>query len=145
MASLAFTRGRCTAGFTAGGSTLQVWSAQSGVDLKGIEIFHEPDQNRAARKACELVSKGDCHIVMKGKIHTDDFLRAILDKEVGLRGSRLLSYVFILEVERPVRHLVFVTDGACMTSMSTQNPSLTFMALTARAANHAVEELKKAG
>ena len=38
---------------------------------------------------------------------------------------------------------LFVTDGACMTSTSTQNPSLTFMALTARAANHAVEELKK--
>ncbi len=38
---------------------------------------------------------------------------------------------------------VFVTDGACMTSTSTQNPSLTFMAITARAANHAAEELKK--
>jgi choline dehydrogenase-like flavoprotein len=38
---------------------------------------------------------------------------------------------------------VFVTDGACMTSTGNQNPSLTFMAITARAANHAVEELKK--
>lgn len=38
---------------------------------------------------------------------------------------------------------VFVTDGACMVSTGTQNPSLTFMAITARAANHAVEELKK--
>jgi len=38
---------------------------------------------------------------------------------------------------------VFVTDGACMTSAANQNPSLTYMALTARAANHAVEELKK--
>jgi choline dehydrogenase-like flavoprotein len=38
---------------------------------------------------------------------------------------------------------VFVTDGACMTSVGNQNPSLTFMALTARAANYAVEELKK--
>lgn len=38
---------------------------------------------------------------------------------------------------------VYVTDGACMTSSATQNPSLTYMALTARAANHAVEELKK--
>lgn len=38
---------------------------------------------------------------------------------------------------------VFVTDGACMTSVSTQNPSLTFMAITARAANHAVAEMKK--
>lgn len=38
---------------------------------------------------------------------------------------------------------VFLTDGACMTSSGCQNPSLTYMALTARAANHAVEELKK--
>jgi choline dehydrogenase-like flavoprotein len=38
---------------------------------------------------------------------------------------------------------VFVTDGACMTSTSTQNPSLTYMALAARAANHAVDLLKK--
>ena len=38
---------------------------------------------------------------------------------------------------------VFVTDGACMTSTGTQNPSLTFMAITARAANHAVDEMKK--
>ena len=38
---------------------------------------------------------------------------------------------------------VFVTDGACMTSTSTQNPSITFMALTARAANYAIEEMKK--
>lgn len=38
---------------------------------------------------------------------------------------------------------VFVTDGACMTSMGVQNPSLTFMALSARAANFAVEEMEK--
>lgn len=38
---------------------------------------------------------------------------------------------------------VFVTDGACMTSTSTQNPSLTFMAITARAANYAMDQLKK--
>jgi choline dehydrogenase-like flavoprotein len=38
---------------------------------------------------------------------------------------------------------VFVTDGAAMTSASNVNPSLTYMALTARAANYAVEELKK--
>jgi choline dehydrogenase-like flavoprotein len=38
---------------------------------------------------------------------------------------------------------VYVTDGSCMTSTSTQNPSLTFMAISARAANHAIEEMKK--
>lgn len=82
------------------------------LNLEGIDIVHEEDATRAARLAVELVSTGNCHIAMKGKIHTDDFLRAILDKEVGLRTKRLLSHVFILEVERPTRHLVFVTDGA---------------------------------
>lgn len=38
---------------------------------------------------------------------------------------------------------VYVADGACMTSSAYQNPSLTYMALTARAANHAVKELNK--
>jgi len=38
---------------------------------------------------------------------------------------------------------VFVTDGACMSSVAEQNPSLTFMAFTARAANYAAEEMKK--
>ena len=38
---------------------------------------------------------------------------------------------------------VFVTDGACMTSAGNQNPSITYMALTARAVNHAVNELNK--
>jgi choline dehydrogenase-like flavoprotein len=38
---------------------------------------------------------------------------------------------------------VYVTDGACMTSSGNQNPSITYMALTARAANHAVEEINK--
>jgi phosphate butyryltransferase len=85
---------------------------KTGISLEGIEILHEPDAEAAAKKAVHLVSSGNCHIVMKGKIHTDDFLRAVLDKEVGLRGKRLLSHTFILEVERPQRHLVFVTDGA---------------------------------
>jgi len=38
---------------------------------------------------------------------------------------------------------VFVTDGACMTSTGNQSPSILYMALTARAANHAVDELKR--
>jgi phosphate butyryltransferase len=87
-----------------------------GADISTCDLVHEPDATRAARRAVELVSSGACHIVMKGKIHTDDFLRAILDKEVGLRGARLLSHCFLLEVEQPPRsgrrRLVFVTDGA---------------------------------
>lgn len=81
-------------------------------DISQAEIVHIADADEAAKKAVQLVSSGECHIVMKGKIHSDDFLRAILDKEVGLRTGRLLSHVFILEVERPRQRLLFVTDGA---------------------------------
>jgi phosphate butyryltransferase len=81
-------------------------------DISLAEIVHVVDADQAARKAVQLVSSGECHIVMKGKLHSDDFLRAILDKEVGLRTGRLLSHVFILEVERPRKRLLFVTDGA---------------------------------
>ncbi len=82
------------------------------IDISSVEIVHEPDDHKAARRAVELVSSGQCHIVAKGKIHTDDFLRAILDREVGLRKGKLLSHAFLLEVERPTKHLIFVTDGA---------------------------------
>ena len=81
-------------------------------DISLAEIVHVVDADQAARKAVQLVSSGECHIVMKGKLHSDDFLRAILDKEVGLRTGRLLSHVFILEVERPRKRMLFVTDGA---------------------------------
>lgn len=96
-----------------------------GADISTAEIVHEGDSTKAALKAVSLVSSGDCHIAMKGKLHTDDFLRAVLDKEVGLRAGRLLSHVFLLEI--PPRsasavssvtapeqrsRLVFVTDGA---------------------------------
>ena len=54
------------------------------------------------------------------------------------RGSVLNKFNQIHAVKN-----VFVTDGACMTSAANQNPSLTYMALTARAVNHAVKELKR--
>ena len=51
----------------------------------------------------------------------------------------------VLDGNNRLHHVknVYVTDGACMTSAACVNPSITYMALTARAANHAVEELKK--
>jgi phosphate butyryltransferase len=87
-------------------------AARIGADISNAEVVDEPDTNAAARRAAALVSSGDCHILMKGKIHTDDFLRAVLDKEVGLRSGRMLSHAFLLEVEKPIRRLLFVTDGA---------------------------------
>jgi len=75
------------------------------------DVIDEPDDITAAREAVKLVSEGEADIVMKGYIHTDDFLRAILDRENGLRTGVVMSHVFIIEVPEFDR-LLFITDGA---------------------------------
>ncbi|OGO76612.1 MAG: phosphate butyryltransferase [Clostridiales bacterium GWB2_37_7] len=74
------------------------------------EIIDEPDLTLAARKAVELVSTGEAEFLMKGILQTADILRAVLDKEIGLRTDNLLSHVMVYEV--PSYHkLLFLTDG----------------------------------
>jgi phosphate butyryltransferase len=84
---------------------------ENGVDLSIADVVDAPSELAAAAKAVELVRSGDCGILMKGYIHTDDFLRAILDKEKGLRAGALMSHVFIAEVPG-FNHLIFISDGA---------------------------------
>jgi len=73
-------------------------------------IIHEPEPNQAARKVMELVRLGHAQMAMKGKIETGDFLRAALDKQVGLRLGRLLTHVGIFEIPGFDR-LLFVSDA----------------------------------
>jgi phosphate butyryltransferase len=80
-----------------------------GIDIGHAEMVNEPDDIRAAHKAVALVSEGKADIAMKGHLHTDDFLRAVLDKDTGLRSGSVMSHVFVVEL--PDR-LLFVTDGA---------------------------------
>lgn len=82
-----------------------------GLDLKQAEVVDMPDDLIAAQQAVLAVHSGDADILMKGQIHTDDFLRSVLHKERGLRTGSIMSHVFILET--PFRHkLTFITDGA---------------------------------
>ena len=81
------------------------------LDLTGIEIIDVKDPVPAARRAVEEVSSGKAHVFMKGYIHSDDFLRTVLDKEIGLRTQNILNHVFILEAQHLGR-LIFLTDGA---------------------------------
>ncbi len=81
------------------------------IKLAPDTIIHEPDDIKAANKAVQLVSSGKAEIVMKGYIHTDDFLRAVLSKEWGLRTRSTMSHVFIWE-SKSFNRLIFVTDGA---------------------------------
>ncbi|VVT23010.1 Phosphate acetyltransferase [Roseovarius sp. EC-HK134] len=80
-------------------------------DLTGIEIIAEPDPEAAARRAVALVQAGRAGAVMKGHLHTDQLLRAVLDKAAGLRTGRRLSHVFVMDVPG-LAHLLLVTDAA---------------------------------
>jgi phosphate butyryltransferase len=74
------------------------------------EIIDEPDLTQAARKAVELVSTGEAEFLMKGVLQTADIMRAVLDKEIGLRTDNLLSHVMVYEVAS-YHKLLFLTDG----------------------------------
>ncbi|MBW4974406.1 bifunctional enoyl-CoA hydratase/phosphate acetyltransferase [Roseovarius mucosus] len=80
-------------------------------DLTGIEIIAEPDPEAAARRAVALVRAGRAGAVMKGHLHTDQLLRAVLDKAAGLRTARRLTHIFVMDVPG-LAHLLLVTDAA---------------------------------
>ncbi|WP_448375246.1 bifunctional enoyl-CoA hydratase/phosphate acetyltransferase [Fervidobacterium sp.] len=64
----------------------------------------------SSKEAVKYVVEGKAHIVMKGLVKTSTLLKAVLDKEHGLRTERLLSHVAVVEVPG-VNRLIFVTDG----------------------------------
>jgi len=81
------------------------------IALGDATIVHEADPLRAAAAAPALVAGGEADILMKGHLHTDDFLRAILHREQGLRTGSLMSHIYL--VEHPQRdQFLFVSDGA---------------------------------
>lgn len=81
------------------------------MDLAKSEVIDMPDDLIAAQQAVLAVHSGDADILMKGHIHTDDFLRSVLHKERGLRTGSIMSHVFILETGFRNK-LTFITDGA---------------------------------
>ncbi len=86
-------------------------AAESGVTLDPQKIVDAPHSHGAAAAAVALVRDGRAHALMKGKLHTDELLEAVLDRTLGLRTERRLSHVFALDVPDHER-LLFITDAA---------------------------------
>ena len=81
------------------------------LDIKPFEIMHCADEAESANTAVSLVRDGRANILMKGQIHTADILRAVLNRETGIRGDGILSHVAVLY--SPSRHQrLFLTDIA---------------------------------
>ena len=81
------------------------------MDLTGFEIIDEVEPAKAALKAVKLVHDGVADMYMKGLISTKDFLRSVLDKDVGLRTGRVLTHVGVFEV-KGIDQLLFLSDQA---------------------------------
>jgi phosphate butyryltransferase len=81
------------------------------IDPQDYEFIDEQDKNEAARIAVKLVRDKKAELLMKGMIGTDRILRAVLDKEIGLRTKRLLSHAYVLKLKN-YNKLLTVTDGA---------------------------------
>lgn len=81
------------------------------IPLDSYEIIHETDKVQACRTAVKLVRDGNADVVMKGIIDTSVILKAVLDKEIGLRDSPVLSHVALFEVPGFDR-LFLITDAA---------------------------------
>ncbi|GHV54799.1 phosphate butyryltransferase [Synergistales bacterium] len=83
-----------------------------GVDAGNYEIIDDKGgEASASLKAVEVVSSGKAEILMKGMVKTANFLRAVLNKEKGLRSGSLLSHVYIHQIENYDR-IFFISDPA---------------------------------
>jgi len=81
------------------------------MSLDGVEIIDEKDNSKACLTAVELVSSKKADMVMKGLVDTATFLRAVLNKEKGLRTGKVLSHVAVFDVPA-LKRIILLTDAA---------------------------------
>jgi phosphate acetyltransferase len=84
---------------------------RAGITLGQTRIVDAPHSQASAAKAVELVRQGEAELLMKGSLHTDELLSAVVARETGLRTGRRISHVFMMDIPRYHKVLI-VTDAA---------------------------------
>lgn len=82
-----------------------------GASLDGLEIIDTPSHREAAAQGVALVNTGRALALMKGYLHTDELLAAVVKREGGLRTGRRLSHIFVMDVPG-LPNLLMVSDAA---------------------------------
>lgn len=86
-------------------------AARAGADISGIRVVDAPYSEASAAAAVALVRSGEAELLMKGALHSDELLHAVLDPALGLGTKRRLSHVYLMDV--PLYHkLLLITDAA---------------------------------
>ena len=83
----------------------------AGCNIAGYEIVEADSTQEAAARAVALVREGRAQTLMKGHLHSDELLHEVVKKDGGLRGSRRLSHVFVMDVPG-LEHLLLISDAA---------------------------------
>jgi phosphotransacetylase/acyl dehydratase len=90
---------------------IEAVAAAEGLDISGFVLEDVPHSHAAAARAVALGREGKVGALMKGSLHTDELIHAVLDRESGLRTERRLSHVFMFDVPAYPRPLM-ITDAA---------------------------------
>jgi len=90
---------------------IEAVAAQFQLNISGYEIVDAPHSHAAADLAVQLVREGKAELLMKGSLHTDELMGAVVRTGTGLRTERRISHAFIMDVPNLDRALI-VTDAA---------------------------------
>ncbi|MDH2385016.1 phosphate acetyltransferase [Bradyrhizobium sp. CER78] len=90
---------------------IKATASKHGLDIAGLEIVDEPHSEAAAAKGVALIHAARGEMLMKGSLHTDELMRNVTAKSVGLRTDRRISHVFVMDVPAYADTL-FITDAA---------------------------------
>ena len=82
-----------------------------GWDISKYEILHEPVENNTALIAAKLASEGKVKILVKGHIHTDILMKAVLKRDLNLMGKKRLSHIWYMTLDKNDNPFI-ITDGA---------------------------------
>ena len=86
-------------------------AAKHGLDISGFEIVDAEYSQDSAAKAVELVREGKAEALMKGSLHTDELMAAVVKRDTGLRTARRISHCFVMDVPGHDQPLI-ITDAA---------------------------------
>ena len=86
-------------------------AAKNGIDISGLRIVDALHSHDSAAKAVELVRKGEAQALMKGSLHTDELMGAVVARDSGIRTARRISHCFIMDVPGHPDALI-ITDAA---------------------------------
>ncbi|SFI36117.1 phosphate acetyltransferase [Collimonas sp. OK307] len=90
---------------------LEAVAAAAGLDLTGIAIEDVPHSHAAAARAAEMAGKGEVEALMKGSLHTDELMAAVLAASAGLRTKRRISHCYLMQTAAYPRPFI-ISDAA---------------------------------